>query len=114
MKIYLAIPYSGIPELSFEVANKVAAKLMKEGHIVFSPISHTHPIAEYLDESVRFDSEYWMKQDLCFVDWCDEVRVVVIGEFGYDLIDKSKGVQFELKHAKETNKPFEFIHYEKS
>lgn len=112
MKIYLAIPYSGIPELSFKAANKVAAKLMNEGHIVFSPISHTHPIADYIDESLRFNSEYWMKQDLAFVDWCDEVRVVVIGENGYDLIDKSKGVQFEMKHANETNKNIEFIYYE--
>ena len=45
MKIYLAIPYSGMAEESFRIANEVSAKLMNEGHIVFSPISHSHPIA---------------------------------------------------------------------
>ena len=46
MKIYLAIPYSGIEEESFAVANKITAHLMYQGHIVFSPISMNHMIAK--------------------------------------------------------------------
>ena len=46
MKIYLAIPYTGIEEESFNIANKVAARLIEDGHIVVSPISHSHSIRE--------------------------------------------------------------------
>ena len=43
--VYLALPFTAHPEKSFEIANKVAAKLMEQGVIVFSPISHSYPIA---------------------------------------------------------------------
>ena len=47
--IYLACPYShpdnNVREHRFKMANRAAAKLMGEGHIIYSPISHTHPIA---------------------------------------------------------------------
>lgn len=47
---YLACPYSH-PDHSVRVerfiaANRAAGYLIREGHTVFSPISHTHPIAE--------------------------------------------------------------------
>ncbi len=47
--IYLATPYShddpNIRAHRFTVANRVASKLMRDGRMVFSSISHTHPIA---------------------------------------------------------------------
>ena len=49
MKIYLAGPYSHkdplIREQRFKMLNKYAAHLMRQGHIVYSPISMSHPIA---------------------------------------------------------------------
>ena len=54
-----------------------------------------------------------MAQDLPFIEWCDKVVCVVIGEFGYDLIDNSKGVQKELNEANLLNKQIEFYYYEK-
>jgi nucleoside 2-deoxyribosyltransferase len=113
MKIYLAIPYSFNPELSFKIANKIAAKLMIAGHIVFSPISHSHPVADYLPDNLRTDSDWWMKYDLPMIDWADEVHVVCIGHYGPDLVAESKGVQMEMVHAQNTNKPIIIIeHYE--
>jgi nucleoside 2-deoxyribosyltransferase len=109
-KIYLACPYTFNPELSFGIANKHAAQLMNEGHIVFSPISHSHPIADALDEHLRLDHEFWMKQDIPFVDWVDEVHVVVIGEEGMDLIKRSKGVSRELEYAQIRNKSIVYRH----
>lgn len=110
-KIYLAIPYSFNPIISFEIANMVAAKLMSENNLVFSPISHTHHVADYLDEKLRTDSLFWMIHDLPFVEWADELHVVVIkGEVdGYELIAQSKGVQMEIEHAKKFNKPIKYI-----
>lgn len=98
--IYLAIPYTWNPTKSFEIANKIAADLMNEGHIVFSPISHSHPIADYLSPELRINQEFWMKQDLPLLQKCDEVFVVHIGSEGQTLIDESKGVQKELQRAK--------------
>jgi nucleoside 2-deoxyribosyltransferase len=112
MKIYLAIPYSYNPEESFRIANKIAARLMKEGHNVFSPISHSHPIANHLPEELRTDSEWWMTQDLPFVEWADEVHVVSIGGYGWDLIEESKGVQREILHAAQHGKPVNVIEYD--
>lgn len=109
-KIYLACPYTFNPELSFGIANKHAAQLMNEGHIVFSPISHSHPVADMLDESLRLDHEFWMKQDIPFVDWCDEVHVVVMEGNGMELIRKSRGVSRELEYASARNKPIIFRH----
>lgn len=46
--IYLASPYShpdpAVEELRFEAACEAACKLMQQGHHVFSPIAHTHPV----------------------------------------------------------------------
>lgn len=111
MKIYLAIPYTWNPCKSFQIANKITADLMSKGHIVFSPISHSHPVADYLPDELRTDSDWWMNQDLPFVEWADEVHVVCIGEYGTNYIDNSKGVRMELEHAKQHKKPIKIIDY---
>src|SRR3989304_3159681 len=99
MKIYLAIPYSGIEKESFVIANKVSAILMKQGFIVFSPISHSHPMS--IQEGTPGNWEYWEKFDRSFIEWADKVIVVVMGKEGYRLIDKSTGVKAELGIANE-------------
>jgi nucleoside 2-deoxyribosyltransferase len=111
MKIYLAIPYTFNPNRSFEIANKVAAKLMSEGHTVFSPISHSHQVADFLPSELRTDADWWMAQDIPFVDWADEVHIVCIGEYGATLIAESKGCQMELRHAFRNGKPVKIIEY---
>jgi nucleoside 2-deoxyribosyltransferase len=110
-RIYLAIPYSFNPSLSFKIANKVSAELMASGNVVFSPISHSHRIADYLPVELRTDSQWWMQQDLPLVAWADELKVVCIGEMGIELIEQSKGVQQEIKKAKELNKQITIYEY---
>ena len=99
-KIYLAIPYSRYEEKSFQLANEVAADLIREGNIVFSPISMSHPIAVIggLDGSW----EMWKKIDLEFIRWCDEIVLV---NFDEDAVKNSTGVQGELEYAREIGKP---------
>lgn len=111
MKIYLAIPYSFNPALSFRIANKITAQLMSEGHTVFSPISHSHCVADHLPDHLRTDSDWWMQHDLPMIDWAEKVHVVCIGECGVDLIENSKGVQMEMAHARKTNKPVHIMEY---
>lgn len=117
--IYLAIPYSWNPEIANEVANKVSANLMKDGHVVFSPISHSHPIANNLDKSLRKDHEFWMKQDLPILAKCDELCLVNIKGIGIDskkLINESRGVQEEINFAKKENieiKSIDFVYHKK-
>jgi hypothetical protein len=108
-KIYLAIPYSWNHETSFRAANKITARLIDEGNIVYSPISLSHPVQDYMTKANTFET--WMVQDLEFVNWCDELHVVVIGEFGAELIEQSRGVQAELSAARDYNKPIKTINY---
>lgn len=109
---YLSIPYTFNPEKSFEIANIVAARLMSKGYIIFSPISHSHPIADYLDTELRTSQEFWMKQDIPLVSKCDEMIIVVIGDNGYSLIENSKGCQSEIKEAKRLEMPIKLYIYE--
>jgi hypothetical protein len=95
-KIYLAIPYSHEDENvrieRFKIANLEAGLLMIEGHLVFSPISHTHPIALACKLPLGFD--FWEQYDQSFIMWCDEVHVIRLPGW-----KSSKGVQREIKYA---------------
>lgn len=112
--IYLAIPYTWNPEVSYEIANKVSAELMKGGHVVFSPISHSHPIASHLDKSLRTDHVFWMGKDLPVLKKCDELCIVHIKGKGLDpekLIKESRGLQEEIQTAKNEGIPITDIDY---
>lgn len=94
-RIYLAIPYTGMEEKSFETVNRIAGGLMSDGNLVFSPISHSHPIAELCD--LPGDHDYWRAWNESFlVNWADEVHVVMV-----DGWLESSGVQWEIKRANE-------------
>jgi nucleoside 2-deoxyribosyltransferase len=111
-KIYLAIPYTGIEEISYKAANEVAASLIKEGCCVFSPISHSHPIWEAGNGIIQNDHKTWMEQDKNFILWCDEVWIIeLINLNGLGLVWKSKGVMQEIDWALEFNKKLKMIRY---
>ena len=98
-KIYLAIPYSRHEELSFKLANEIAAEFLKQGHIVFSPISMSHPIAVY--GNLKGDWDTWKRVDFEFIKWCEEVVVV---NFDNEAVKNSVGVQAEIDFAKSLGK----------
>ena len=106
MKIYLAAPYSHqhsqVRELRFKLINVKAAELINQGHIVFSPISHSHPIA--VQESLPLAADFWQTMNESFIDWCDAVYVFML-----DSWEKSKGTQSEIEYAKKTGKPVIYI-----
>jgi nucleoside 2-deoxyribosyltransferase len=103
--IYLAVPYSHknliIQNQRFTTCNKVAAELMKQGHIIFSPISHSVPIDSYIENG---DHDFWLNQDRHFLDSMDELYVLCL-----DGWECSCGVGWEMKYMKAQNKPVTFI-----
>lgn len=108
MKIYLASPYShpvkAVRADRFRAACKAAADIIKAGHICFSPIAHSHHIADYLEN--HNDSGYWLKQDLSFLDsWADELWVLML-----DGWQESKGIAKEILHCEEIGIPVRYIY----
>jgi len=106
MKIYLATPYSHknpyVRTARFRKINEVAATLMASGLHVYSPISHTHPIAEAGDLPRGWD--FWEQYDRHFIEWCDQLYV-----YCADGWKESKGVTAEIEIARELGKPIVFM-----
>lgn len=104
--IYLATPYShqdhAIRERRFHRVNVVAARLISEGLHVFSPISHTHPIADVGDLPKGWD--FWESYDREILAACS--KMIVLCQEGWNT---SVGVQAEISIAKEMGIPVEFI-----
>lgn len=104
--VYLATPYThedaAVKQRRFEVVNRVAAELMRSGVHVFSPISHTHPIA--LAGDLPGDWQFWEQYDRAVLKAC--VRVLVLRQEGWA---ESTGVRAEIKIAEEMGLPVEFI-----
>lgn len=104
--VYLAVPYTHedptVMEWRFNVVNEVAGRLMKQGIHIFSPISHTHPIAVTCDLPRGFD--FWEQYDRAILQVCR--KVIVLRLFGWE---QSKGVQAEIKIATELGIPVEYI-----
>lgn len=107
---YLAIPYSssgnGTPgelEQQFSNANGVAGFFMTHGEIVYSPISHSHPIHFYMGEKGD-DHLFWMNYNQEMVQYCN--RLYVVCSKGWK---ESKGVMTEMQWFKKEGKPIFLI-----
>ena len=78
--IYLAAPYShqdpAVMEARFQAANHAAAALMRQGYLVFSPISHTHPIAVL--GGLPRDWDYWDRFDRAMLATCSRLVVLML------------------------------------
>ena len=106
MLIYLASPYShpddAVRLKRFETVCFVASNLMREGHHIFSPIAHTHPIAIQGDLPLGFD--YWEAYDRKILAACGALWVVMM-----DGWRESKGVKAEVQIANELGIPVKYI-----
>lgn len=102
--LYLACPYASggadaaLRQARFEAANRAAAVLMKRGLKVFSPITHSHPIALVSDLPLHW--EYWEDYDRAMLGKCHTVVVLML-----DGWSRSPGVAAEFKIAKEMGIP---------
>jgi len=103
--IYLAYPYthpdSEIRRRRFEGATSAAATLISGGHIVYSPITMTHPIDIVLAGAGNtLGSDYWVRFDEAFMNACSEM--VVVDTPGWK---ESKGIQREIDYFRSHGKP---------
>lgn len=103
--IYLASPYShadaAVREQRFRAACRAAARLMRTGHVVFSPIAHGHSIALH---GLPTDWRFWEPFDREQLARCDEVVVLTL-----DGWRESAGVQAEVRIAGELGKPVRYL-----
>lgn len=113
--IYLASPYSVKAKLSLAMAAKLrkqrfenvcryAAKLMKEGELVFCPIAHSHPIEVIGMQGEVNSGDFWLKQDFAVLQFCKELRVYMMEGW-----EESDGVRREIEFAKELNIPITYV-----
>jgi len=104
--IYLPSRYSApAPDVRgerFRAACQVAAEMLKAGMSVFSPIAHSHAIAEQGD--ARDTWEFWRRVDLEFLARCDELVVLKLDGWRH-----SRGVQAEVATARKLGKPVSYI-----
>jgi hypothetical protein len=103
---YLSTPYTDYcqgREAAFIHAAEAAATMLKRGAMVYSPIAHSHPIAEHgrLD---AVDHDLWLTLDLAMLDRCDSLLVVQMPGWA-----ESRGVAAEIAHAEKTGKPISYL-----
>ena len=96
MNIYLTAPKNRhispfVRQRRLEMVNCKAAELIKNGHIVFSPMSYSQPIVLQYDLSTA-------------IAWCDSVYVYRLAGW-----QGSTGVQSEIEYAEKTGKPVIYI-----
>ena len=102
--IYLASPYShpdpAVRELRYEIAGEVATRLLHSGHLVYSPIVHSHPLVLH---GLSTGWEYWRDLDMAMLSRCQELLVLTISGWA-----ESEGVQAEILAAKEMGMPIRY------
>jgi len=104
--VYLAAPYSGTKsemKTRFRIINLYAACVFKAGdYWVYSPISHTVPIAKAGHCGATFG--FWEEFDLKMISLCDEVHVLCLPG-----VEKSEGVSAEIEYASRIGKPIKMV-----
>lgn len=108
MLIYIACPFTSpsatVRAANFERANRFAAWAMQKGYTVFSPISHSHPIAEYLPPELLLSFDFWMAMDKPLLRKCDCLWV-----YPPEAALTSRGVAEEVREAMSCGIPVQYI-----
>lgn len=105
--IYLACPYSSPDLLTMRErtlkATAKTAELMAKGYNVFSPLTHSDSVADFLDPELRWSHDFWLSRDFQILSRCDEVHVLCL-----DGWNESYGVGEEIKKAQKLGIPLMF------
>lgn len=103
--VYLATPYSrfkGGINMAFQEAAMLAARMLAQGYKVYSPISHTHPIAIY--GGIDPTSELWYAFDETMMGVSDTLVVGMMEGW-----EDSYGVKKEIEHFREQGKKIAYM-----
>jgi hypothetical protein len=103
--IYLASPYTHpdpvVREERFAAACAVAAQLLRFGHLVFSPICHSHPLTRF---GLPLDWGFWERCDRQHLERCSELIVLMLPGW-----TSSRGVLAEIAIARELGLPVRYL-----
>ena len=104
--IYLASPYSHpdflVRNARFQAVCRASAKLLADGHLVYSPIAHTHPIALYGRIDGTWDT--WSRLDRAMISRCQRMIVLLLDGWA-----ESRGIREDVKIAKELGLPVSYL-----
>ncbi len=104
--IYLAAPYKSdykdIREKRMREVNRIAGTLIRNGNIVFSPLSHGDTICKQV--SMKTDWNTWAKQNEAFI--AVSKKLVILALPGWR---ESIGVREEMNLAEKYKIPIEII-----
>jgi Domain of unknown function (DUF1937) len=104
--VYLATPYThsqrSIMQQRYELACQIAGALIQKGHIIYSPIAHSHAIAQ--TAQVPGDWKTWQPQCEGILRRCDELWVARI--LGWN---ESVGIAAEIGLAAEMGKSISLL-----
>jgi hypothetical protein len=107
--VYLACPYTH-PDINvctyrFNAATKAAVHLCRKGHIVYSPITMTHPMDVLMNEvGGTLGSDYWVKFDEAFMQHCSMMYILTINGWW-----ESKGVSRETHFFRSRLRAVEYL-----
>ena len=106
MLIYIASPYTNaeesVREENYRIVSMIAAEIVAEGSVAFSPITYGHTLLNY--KEMPGDWEFWKNFCETFLYKCDEMIV-----YKLDGWDKSTGVLAEIELAKSLNMKITYI-----
>jgi hypothetical protein len=106
--VYLAAPYTheiaSVRAARFNAVTLAAAKLIEKGHIVYSPLTMTHPIDLVMANGHTLGSKFWVDFDEAFMEVCSEMVLLCLSGW-----ERSSGVARELAFFRERNRPISFI-----
>ncbi|WP_417798712.1 DUF1937 family protein [Terasakiella pusilla] len=106
--IYLASPYTStdpqVMEKRYEAVTEMAARLIKEGKIIFSPITMTHPLDKLLADGDTLGSDYWLDFDEAFMEACSELYVYKLAGW-----EESSGVIREISFFEKKGRKITYI-----
>lgn len=104
--IYLAVPYSHpdplVREQRYHAVNRLAAKLIEAGQVVFSPISMSHPIEAHMTKI--YPTEFWLKLDMMVAPLCN--HLIVLKMPGWE---ESRGVRTEIIYFEKRGCPITYL-----
>lgn len=98
---YLASPYShpdpAVRAARYEQVCRHAARLLREGRLVYSPIVHSHPLAEL---GLPGDWGFWAEHNRVMLAACTDLVVLALPGW-----DSSEGVAAETAYATRLGRP---------
>jgi len=104
--IYVAVPFSHDDEKvmvqRFDAVTLFCGKLIADGYHVYSPITHTWPMAQVTN--MRTDWDFWEENCRLYLSKCDKLIVLMLNGW-----KESKGVQSEIKIAEDLGLEIEYV-----